>query len=253
MRSAETTIRSRFHLTTWSLMKIVFALACLFGFVGFCDRSNREMADAPRKSQCINNLKQIGLALHNYHEYYGCLPPAYTVDANGKPLVSWRALIVPFMENMTGFSAINFSEPWNGPNNSKLLTARDPRLVCPSSLEAIANPTLTSYVVITGPGTAFPGSKPLKFDDVKDGLANTLAVVEITNVEIPWTAPIDLDIQTMSLRINDPSRPGISTRHWTTANVLLLDGTCMRIEKNVTPEKLKEMITISGGESPVRQ
>src|SRR5437660_600218 len=72
---------------------------------------------------------------------------------------------------------------------------------CPSRS---SNPTnLTSYVVITGPGTMFPGALSTKFADVTDGLPNTLLVVEVSNVNIPWTAPQDLDVRTMSFRIND--------------------------------------------------
>jgi prepilin-type processing-associated H-X9-DG protein len=81
-------------------------------------------------------------------------------------------------------------------------------------------------------------------------LANTLAVVEVTNVEIPWTAPIDLDARTMSLRINDANGNGISAMHWGQANISFLDGSYLRLEQAISPQDLKALTTISGGEPP---
>ena len=76
--------------------------------------------EAARRAQCSNNLKQIGLAFHNYHDSYGCLPPAYIPDGNGQPMHSWRVLILPFVEQSPLYDQYDFDEPWNGPNNSKL-------------------------------------------------------------------------------------------------------------------------------------
>src|SRR4051794_6845264 len=53
---------------------------------------------AARRMQCSNHLKQIGLALQNYHDDYGTLPPAYIADSTGKPIHSWRVLLLPYIE-----------------------------------------------------------------------------------------------------------------------------------------------------------
>jgi translation elongation factor EF-Tu-like GTPase len=65
------------------------------------------------------------LAVANYHETYGCFPPAYVADRDGKPMHSWRVLILPFLEQQELYHAYNFAEPWDGPNNRKLMEARD--------------------------------------------------------------------------------------------------------------------------------
>src|SRR5260370_743998 len=90
-------------LSTLSIVFIV--VGCAFAALVVCggvvialllpQTSSREPA---RRSQCKNNLKQIGLALHNYHDVYGSFPPAYFVDASGKPMHSWRVLILPFLD-----------------------------------------------------------------------------------------------------------------------------------------------------------
>jgi hypothetical protein len=54
-----------------------------------------------RRGNCSSNLKQIGLALNSYHDQYHCFPPAYVAGADGKPMHSWRVLLLPFFEDPT--------------------------------------------------------------------------------------------------------------------------------------------------------
>src|SRR5690242_8895528 len=78
----------------WRVLGILFAgLLC----VAFADAISLAR-EAARRSQCKNNLKQIGLALHNYHDTYGCFPPAITYGPDGKPWHSWRVIIMPYIE-----------------------------------------------------------------------------------------------------------------------------------------------------------
>lgn len=56
------------------------------------------VCESARRAQCANNLKQIALALHAYHDRYGCLPPAVVRDPQGRPMHSWRVLLLPFIE-----------------------------------------------------------------------------------------------------------------------------------------------------------
>ena len=95
---------------TWIEILIVLAsLAALVAlFIPF-SRMGSAGREPSRRSQCKNNLKQIGLALHNYHEKYQAFPPAYTVDATGKPLHSWRTLILPFVDQQALYDKIDLS------------------------------------------------------------------------------------------------------------------------------------------------
>jgi hypothetical protein len=209
-------------------------------------RAVGDAREAARRSQCTCNLCQIKLALHNYHEVYKSLPPAYIADASGTPMHSWRVLILPFMEQSALSNQYDFSEPWNGPNNLKLLKSMPSNFACPSRF---SNPTnLTSYVAITGPGTMFPGAGSVKFADITDGLSNTLMVVEVANMNIPWTAPWDHDVRTMSFRINDPKRPSISSNHPGGANIVLGDASTRFMHESISRDNLRALITIAGGE-----
>ena len=201
--------------------------------------------EAARASQCTCNLCSIKLALLNYHETYGSFPPAYVADAKGKPMHSWRVLILPYLSLDSLHASYRMGEPWDGPNNRKLIDQRPNIYNCPSRRPS---PGLTSYVTVVGPNTAFPGAGTTKLGDIHDGPANTILVAEVSNVDIAWTEPRDLDAETMSWAIDDPKRPSISSPHDLGPAVVFADASYRRLGTYHPPENLKAMTTINGGE-----
>jgi hypothetical protein len=141
------------------------------------------------------SLKQIGLAFHAYHDVNGKLPPAVVSGKDGRPLYSWRVLLLPYLEEDTLYRQSHLDEPWDSPHNKQTL-AETPRR-CRPALGGGEPPGLTRYQVLIGPGTAFERAG-LTWDDFPDGLANTLLVVE-AGESVPWTKPADLDY--------DPGKP----------------------------------------------
>ncbi|MFH1923215.1 MAG: DUF1559 domain-containing protein, partial [Planctomycetota bacterium] len=142
---------------------------------------------APPRSACANNLKQIGLALHNYHDDHGCFPPAYIADEDGRPMHSWRVLILPYMEQGPLYDQYRFDEPWDGPNNRQLANIPVRYYACPRPGKQPS--TTTNYVAIVGPDTAWPESNTTTVGDFTDGTSNTLLVVEVANSGIHWMEP----------------------------------------------------------------
>ena len=92
-------------------------------------RSARESA---RLSHCKDNLRQIGLALQGYHNAFGCFPPAAVTDKQGKPLLSWRVAILPYLGSKERYSRFHLDEPWDSPHNLALLNDRPDVYACPS-------------------------------------------------------------------------------------------------------------------------
>jgi prepilin-type processing-associated H-X9-DG protein len=180
--------------------------------------------EAARRTQCVNNLKQIGLAMHNYASAYGHFPPAASVDADGKPLLSWRVAILPFIEEQALFEQFKQDEPWDGPNNSKLI-ARMPNVYrCPSD-PVVPGTSTTHYEGITGPSSIFDGPDGIGFDKITDGTSNTMAVVE-AKAPVDWTKPDDVPIAGVAT--------AVGSRHPGGANVLFADGS-VRFLKTITP------------------
>ena len=144
----------------------------------------------------MNNLKQIAIAIMNYADVNGTLPPAFVADANGKPMHSWRVLILPYMEEQALFKKYNFNEPWNGPNNSKLADQIPEVYRCPSHVDAKHGDSLeTSYFTVVGPETAFSGSVGRPFTNIADGTANTILVIEASGLERNWMDPHDVTFE----------------------------------------------------------
>src|SRR5262249_18476914 len=130
-----------------------------------------------------------GLALLNYQEVYGSLPPAYVTDAEGKKLYSWRVLILPYLEQPALYEAFDKTKAWNSPENAALSHQIIPVFESPGDPGE-----LCSYFAIAGRGTAFEGSKAIGFRDVTDGLSNTICVVEARNTGHTWAEPYDIDL-----------------------------------------------------------
>jgi len=193
------------------------------------------------------------MAFYNYHDAHGCFPPAYVPDAQGKPMHSWRVLILPYLEQRAVYNAYDFDEPWDGPNNRKLAGKLfgDP-FHCPSGPHMGSSP-VTDYVVIVGPHTAFPGSTCTSFDDFQDGRENTIILAEIADSDVHWMEPRDLDFHEMSFVVNDKGKPSISGPHPAGPMVVCADGiAAYNLSDRLRPETLRALITIDGGEEVVR-
>ena len=195
---------------------------------------------------CADNLKQIAIALHTYHDTYKSLPPAYIPDQNGKPMHSWRVLLLPFFEPQSFYQQYDFSEPWNGPYNIKLANLFSEVYQCPEEQHR-GKPVQTSYLAVVGPGTMWPGSKPACFKDAKDGLSNVMMIVEVHNSGIQIFEPRDLDISTMATRINTKGGLGISSDHVKGAQVVFADGSVHFLDESTTWATLQKLIGVNDG------
>ncbi len=199
------------------------------------------------RCQRRNCLKIIGLALHNYHDAYGTFPPAYIADADGQLLHSWRVLILPFLgEDSQGkklYDQYDFSEPWNGPNNVKLLTQRPYVYGCPVKQD---DSTMTAYAAIVGEPCVFAGTKPVTLKEVRDGTSNTIVIGEAVEAKIPWTKPQDVEFDRFTYW-GDPA--GFSSP-FPVSGVFALraDGSVTHLKEEEKMVNVKALFTRAGGE-----
>jgi hypothetical protein len=195
-------------------------------------------------------LNQLVLALHNYHEACGQFPPAYLAAADGKPMHSWRVLILPYVEHQTLYNAYDFNEPWNGPNNRQLADRMPAVFHSPSEPNST---TYTNIVAVSGVGTAFPGAASTKLADLADGLENTILLTEIADSKINWLEPRDLRIEEMSFQVQDRSKPSISCAAWRQPYVVFADTIhAYAVSQTMPPAVLQALCTIAGGERATR-
>jgi hypothetical protein len=200
--------------------------------------------EAARRMQSSNHIKQQMLALHNYHDAMGSFPPAYSVDPNGKPLLSWRVAILPYVEQQELYKAFHQDEPWDSEHNKRLLESMPAVFRSPNST---AKPGMTVYLgvggkqgVLTGPTAG--GSKGMRMRDITDGTSNTIVLVEASDaLAVEWTKPVE-----WTPDASDPLKGLLGMR----PNGFLAgfaDGHTSFIAKTIDPKMLGYLFTYNDG------
>lgn len=202
--------------------------------------------EAANRTVCMNNTKQIAAALLNYESAYGSFPPAFVADENGRPMHSWRVLILPFIEEEGLYSQYDFDKPWDSPENLALADFMPSVYMCPSNPGS--DITLTSYLAITGPGTAFPGNRSTRMKDFLDGMHKSILVIEAADKGVNWLEPTDLDVSRMTFRPG--SGPGDPSSSHSGGIVItgFADGHVDTIHDDVDPAVFQAMTTIAGND-----
>jgi prepilin-type processing-associated H-X9-DG protein len=200
--------------------------------------------DAARRAQSINNLKQIGLALGNYEQANQSLPPGGTFDHQGRPLQSWQAMILPYIEQESLHIRIDFARPYTDPRNAPVFQTMIPAYLNPGIPEYknSAGYALSHYaanVYMLG------GDHPRKMSDVTDGSAFTMMAGEVTTGFKAWGDPTDWRDPGLGLNQNPdgfggPFPGGVS--------FLFVDGSVRFVKNAVNPKVLKALSTPAGGE-----
>lgn len=199
---------------------------------------------AARRSHSANNLKQIGIAFHNYHDIYQKFPVS-SFDKDGKPLLSWRVHILPYIEQQPLYEQFHLDEPWDSEHNRKLADEMPPAYQNPALAEE-NRAAKTVYLVPTGKAALFNGPQAPRFRDITDGTSNTIAVVEANRERaVIWTKPDDIEI--------DPQKPlaGLKGAHPGGFQALFCDGSARFISESVDPEMLRRLFDPKDGK-PVR-
>ncbi len=200
--------------------------------------------EAARRNSSMNNVKQIMLAMLN-HESATKSFPAHANYKDGKPLLSWRVHILPYLEQQALYNQFHLDEPWDSEHN-KTLIAKMPEVYIDSS--SGKNPTegLSHYLGVKGAGNLFNGTeKGTSMKQITDGTSNTIAVVQVSDDRATtWTKPDDWEV--------DPENPlnGLTgSMHPGTFVVGFCDGSVRMIAENIDKDVFKKLLTISGGET----
>ncbi|HEY7153359.1 MAG TPA: DUF1559 domain-containing protein [Gemmataceae bacterium] len=258
---------------------IVVAILGIAGGLAIC--AIPRIRDAAARSQCQNNLKQMGLALQNYRDSCGTFPSATVPNEDlpcGKRL-SWLMEILPYMDQI--YLVIDRKKGWQDEENiiPKVPDRDDDRRVIgpPKPLGELkifrcsADPTvspadaasLTNYIGIAGvgadaaelplgyPGVGFFGcERKLKLEDIKDGAANTLAVMETNSNIGPWTVggfPTVRPLDPATAPYLGAGHP-FGSDHRDCTQAVFADGSVHRLANSIAPEVLEALATIAGGE-----
>jgi len=199
-----------------------------------------------RRQECAQQLKFLGLAMHEYNEAHGHFPAPAILAGDGTPLLSWRVALLPHMGYGSLYQRFRLDEPWDSPHNRALLAEMPREFGCPAGPGRRQG--RTAYKVIIGPendgfsiNTAFAPSRGADIRHFTDGTSNTILVLE-TDSFVPWTKPDDLHWAKGS------PLPGLSSPHPDGAHALFADGSPKFLKPTIRPEILLALLTMNGNE-----
>ncbi len=196
---------------------------------------------AAARASTTNNLKQHALAMHGYHDTYNGMPAAAILGKKGKPLLSWRVAILPYIEQDNLYKQFKLDEPWDSEHNKKLLENNPmPRVfeVVGTTKPGEKN---THFQVFRSNGAMFDLVQGYKLQNITDGTSNTF-MVATAKTAVPWTKPDDIEY--------DAKKEPHDWLLWTNdvSMVAFGDGSVRAIAKKVKAASLHAYITRGGGE-----
>jgi len=203
---------------------------------------------------CANHFDDIGLAFHNAASTNNQLMPLAIVDADGRPLLSWRVALLPFIGQEQLHREFHLDEPWDSPHNILLLPRMPEIYVCPSS-PIPPSEGITLYVAAAGPGMFFDAPEPIPgtamigvpLSAIHDGTSNTILVLESgRNNGVPWTSPqeltVDIDEAIDGLREAQTNHAGVRM-------TLFGDGSVRTMPQQIDAKTLRAQFTRDGGDA----
>jgi hypothetical protein len=206
------------------------------------DEAVVRVRQAAERVQSQNNLRQLTIAMHNYasaNNYRFAPQAVYSPD--GKPLLSWRVLLLPYLEQDDLYKAFHLDEPWDSDHNKKLLAKMPKVFAMPG---APAGSSDTHYQGLAGKSAFFDGKKGMRLpQDFPDGTSNTIMFVEAPRA-VPWTKPEDVPFDP------DPTKPPpkLGGHFRDGFNVGMCDGSTRFLRKTISDATLRAAITRDGGE-----
>lgn len=207
-----------------------------------------------RRMSCKNKMKQLGLALHNYHDVYGSFPPAAVHNTDGVAIHSWRVLLLPFLEQQKLYDQYDFDEPWNGPHNITLQDSMPDAFRCPESVDFAEMGTLlrkqlnrmTSYVLVISPDGLFYDNRAPTLHEVSDGTFQTMMTAEARQHSVHWMAPDDI---TPTELLSDLRwRADSSEKYHKGLHIGMVDGSVRWLPSDVSETTLTALVSANGGD-----
>jgi hypothetical protein len=216
----------------------------------------KQMRGAAESSAAANNLRQLALAMQNYHNAMGRFPVGIRHPQTGQPLLSWRVELLPYLEQRELFKEFHLTEPWDSPHNKALLAKMPKVFEIP---ERKAAPGRTFFQVFTtAPGLPYAPTNGAPFPDpmlkappgqqvpaprltsFTDGTSNTILIAEAGDA-VEWTRPADIPYRPVGPmpRLGDPTKPGFL--------VAMADGFVLTVPRTISEKTLRNAISPADG------
>ena len=208
--------------------------------------SSGGMREIAARMKSSNNLKQVALAAHNYHDANNAFPPGGTFDAQGNALHGWQTLLLPYLEQDNLYKAIDLQKAWNDPMNAPPLHAVVNMYLHPAGGEQRneAGFGLSHYAANV---RLLGGAKPRTMESITDGTSNTILAGEVPAAYKPWGHPANWRDPALGIHTT-PDSFG-SPVHSDSVQFAMADGSVRKVSKQVSLATLKALSTPDGGDN----
>jgi hypothetical protein len=180
--------------------------------------------------------------MHSYQDEHGQLPPAVVYGEDGKPLYSWRVLLLPYIGEDELYHEFHLDEAWDSPHNIKLVSRMPMTYAPPPGKRSKVPPGHTVIHAFVGKGAAFEGRTGLRLPgDFPDGTANTILLIE-AGKPVPWSSPEDLAYDP------DGPLPDLQPIFRDGFRVAMADGSVIWFRKDINERTLREAIRRDDGD-----
>jgi hypothetical protein len=222
----------------------ILLLACVPVSIALLLPAVQQARQAARRTQSMNNLKMMGLAVHTFHDANTHLPTG-VFSADGAPLHSWQTQMLPFVEHAPLYDSINLEQPWDDPANSPMFRSVILTYLNPAQTgnqfaadgSAVSHYSMNSNLVIP--------NQPLSISDITDGTSNTAYGGEAAGNFKAWGDPANTRDPVAGINAGPDGFGGPFVGG---ASMVLMDGSVRFIANDVDPAVLKALSTPNGGE-----
>jgi hypothetical protein len=230
---------------TGIIMGVIGSLVCPLTLIpvmiGLLLPAVQKVREAAARMTVQNNMRQIGLGLHMYHDTNNKFPDPAIRDKSGKPLLSWRVAILPYIEQEGLYRQFKLDEPWDSPHNKPLLNQMPKTYGHPAATDV--DPTKTYFQLPVGKKTMFPPGRQLSFAEIVDGSSNTIMLVEAAT-PVPWTKPEDFVVE------ENAPLPALGGQFPRQFLVILADGSPLVVDKSISEKSLRDVFGVDDALPP---